>query len=188
MFTKRILPFLGAVVTALILVIIFINLYPKDSHAYAEELIQKSLVKVNQLSPSQKAVVEQKIHSNLQTSLKEAKAAKDLRILTSEELKERSNQLEVMVVKYSENETFFEYTNSQGAQVLLGLDENQIPFVKITSTINKYGNGVSGSVESNGTGAGSVEFKVNPPTNDQPGSSQTENNHQIAPRSGSEQL
>jgi hypothetical protein len=165
---RRLITFsFGAIaVLGIFLSLAFIKNPFKSSYVQAQEVMDKVIFTLKDLTPEQRKEIETKIKADLESSLEETKAAKDLRVISAEEFmkmekktstdvkgkkgfffavkedEEGNNALQKKVRQIKENPlspkdlTLLRYTDTKGRDVTLGIDKNNIPVMKLMKIEN----------------------------------------------------
>ncbi|HSW96348.1 MAG TPA: hypothetical protein VLF89_00830 [Candidatus Saccharimonadales bacterium] len=134
-------------VTVVILSASFVILPRNTKKAYAEEIAQKSYQAITSLSPKDQEALKLKVHMDPSELLQEAKNAKDLKSLTYDQFISQYPQVKLGFGTQDPNDSdieksdipetssnvdlhnfkFLAFTDTQGRNVILGIDENNLP-------------------------------------------------------------
>lgn len=116
---KKLVPIFFIGLTVIVAIFFYLNINFSNSKLYARELVIKAEQRLN----SNKTFIVD--FEKFRESLKEAKEAKDLEYLGDKLL---NDQKRIKVIKY---------TDKDGNLVILGIDENNLPYVKLIKIMNK---------------------------------------------------
>jgi hypothetical protein len=134
-------------VTVVILSASFVLLPKNAKMAYAEEVAQKSYQAVASLNPKDQEALKQKVHMDPTELLQEAKNAKDLKSLSYDQFASQYPQIKMGFSTQGpkdgnsvppeisgtpdtmdmHNFKFLAFTDTQGRNVILGIDQNNLP-------------------------------------------------------------
>jgi len=168
MFKKKII--IPALSTMLAIVaILAISVFTTPSlTAYAEQVASEGLQHVSQLSPAQQEELNNRIKSDAASELAAAKEAKDLQVLTFDQVKKLTPQMQTMRVSGNDSSSgpstlnpgslqYLRFTASDGSIHVIGLDSKGFP--TMVMVFNLGGNSNAGTMQvnsSDGFGAGTV--------------------------------
>ena len=176
MFRKKvIIPSLTTVVA--VLAVLAISIFSTQSPAaYAEQVASAGLHQVAQLSPEQKAELDKRIQSDAAKELQAAKDAKDLQVLTFDQVKKLTPQMQTMRITANDSSTgsstldpsglkYLRFTASDGSTHVIGLNSKGFP--TMVMVFNLGGNPNAGTMQVNGEdGAGAGTITVGEPGDD----------------------
>ena len=155
---KIIIPSLTTVVA--ILAVLAISVFSAQSPAaYAEQVANEGLHQVAQLSPEQKAELDKRIQSDAAKELQATKDAKDLQVLTYDQVKSLTPQMQTMHVTANDSSSgpstldpsnlkYLRFTASDGSTHVIGLDSKGFP--TMVMVFNLGGDPNAGLIQMNG--------------------------------------
>ena len=162
----------GAMMTLAVMAIVAFSLFTTLKPASAEELTQQSLTKVSQLSPEALHELDLKVNGDPKAELQAAKNAKDLQILTYDQLQklddgspstartgptDTSNDgpssLDAQSLKY------LRYTDNDGTVHTIGVGKDGLPVIVMTFRNNGDGSS-EGSVQVTGGKSGQMSTSM----------------------------
>jgi hypothetical protein len=171
----------GATLGFTALAIVAISLFGTQSpDAYAEQLAAQGVQKVSKLSPEQQQALNQQLDGgNALADLKTAQQAKDLTVLTYDQVVKQEPQIGISDVRIPnttgsgstwinlQSLKYLRYTDAQGATHILGVDAQGVPALELIFQTS------SAKTTASAQGAGNVSVASPNGSNSQPATSST---------------
>jgi hypothetical protein len=139
---------------AIVLILVTTLIGTRSPQALAQETVRRMFIRLESLSPAEREQIERRLQADLENTLLEAQAAGDLitldreqferEVLAPMEARARAEGTFDIVLEPGASEpslppppptpeflTYLRYTNAAGQTVIVGVDENNLPVMKL---------------------------------------------------------